>query len=289
LARLEQLKQEVTDGMEAYELWRAVKPLQPFITDLSTWYVRRSRDRFKGSDEKDKQDALSTLFTVLSETSKIMAPFTPFIAEALHQRLKSWDTQSFDSVHLAPWPEAVPSRVDPALITDTEVARQIIELGHALRAKEKIKVRQPLAAMSVTGVTVPEVLRDVILEELNIKAVVDNFAASAQSVSLSDDQGVTITFDTHLTPELEREGLRREFVRQVNALRKQLGLTINDGISLTYKTESASLSVMLHEEVSAILRDTLATSIAPGEGEHPLKVNTESIAVSCEVHEAGHR
>lgn len=284
LARLEQVKQETTSGMEAYELWRAVKPLQPFITDLSTWYVRRSRDRFKGSDEKDKQAALATLFTVLTEISKIIAPFTPFIAEALHQRLRQWDKTALDSVHLAPWPEVAAGRADTALIIDTEEARKIIELGHALRAKEKIKVRQPLAAMSVTGMNIPDSVREVILDELNVKIISAKAIGEGVSVEISDEHGVTVAFDTRLTPELEREGLRREFVRQVNALRKELGLTIQDTIALTYETDSATLAAMITADEAAVLRDTLATSIAPGAGEHVLKVNSERISVVCSKH-----
>ncbi|PJE75545.1 isoleucine--tRNA ligase [Candidatus Uhrbacteria bacterium CG10_big_fil_rev_8_21_14_0_10_48_11] len=280
LARLEAVKQEVTEGMEHYELWRAAKPLASFINDLSTWYVRRSRDRFKGSDEKDKSDALSTLFTVLLETTKIIAPFAPFIAEAIYQKLKPLLVSALDSVHLELWPEVKASVSKATLLTEMESARKIIELGHALRAQEKIKVRQPLGAMRVQGASIPETLREVVLEELNVKTVAEKLPATRQVVSLGDEKEVTVSFDLTLTPELEREGLRREFVRQINALRKKQGLTIHDRVAIIFATESETLRALFAKEKEVILKDTLADDLVEGEGRDTLRVNSENAQVT---------
>ncbi|MFA5954359.1 MAG: isoleucine--tRNA ligase [Patescibacteria group bacterium] len=280
LAKLEELKKEVGAGMEAYELWRAVKPIQPFITDLSTWYVRRSRDRFKGTDEEDKQAALATLFTVLLETSKIIAPFTPFIAETLYQRLRPLLQDAKDSVHLEAWPEIISKNEDDALLVDTILARRVIEVGHALRAQEKIKVRQPLATMSVVGATLSEEMQKVVLEELNVKTYTSEQLSQPKQVSMNDEKGLTVTFDLELTDDLKREGLRREFVRQINSLRKKRGLTIQDRVVIEYTTESKAMLELFSEDKASILGDTLATDLKEGSGVEMVKVNNEEVAIS---------
>ena len=121
LAKLNLLIEEVTQNMEAYKLVQASRPIVDFVTELSQWYVRRSRDRFKsasapaglrrdeGNDIDDKQAAINTLHEVLFTLSKVMAPFTPFIAEKIYLALGG----EMESVHLENWPgfaEATPGR-----------------------------------------------------------------------------------------------------------------------------------------------------------------------------------
>src|SRR3989344_7736551 len=104
VSRLNQVRNEMTEALDAYALDRGTRPLISFIEDLSTWYVRRSRDRLRGDDVSDKNDATRTTRFVLRELSKLMAPFMPFYADFLWQRLRSGNDP--ESVHLAPWPEA---------------------------------------------------------------------------------------------------------------------------------------------------------------------------------------
>ena len=105
LVKLGILTEEVTEGLESYNTVRAGRPIKDFINEFSTWYVRRSRDRVKGDDEKDKQSALATMRCVLIELSKIMAPFTPFMSEELYKKLNS-EGEGKESVHLEEWASA---------------------------------------------------------------------------------------------------------------------------------------------------------------------------------------
>jgi len=281
MARLEETRRDVEEGMEKYELWKAVKPLAPFINDLSTWYVRRSRDRFKGEDAKDKTDALATLFTVLLETAKILAPFTPFIAENIYQKLKPHNGSTLDSVHLEMWPEGSKKYLDDKLVTETENIRKIIEIGHGMRAEKGIKVRQPIISIEIKGSDVDKELEPIMLNELNVKTVGPISSGNfIKEVIVLGGHETTVAFDLAMTPELVSEGLRREFVRQINALRKKLGFTIQDRAEIIYTTNSSSLKQMIDSYVDALTKETLSTSFVIGEGEYELKINSEVILVT---------
>lgn len=272
LAKLEQLRSQVEDGMEKYELWKAVKPITEFVNELSTWYVRRSRDRFKGEDEADKKDAIQTLFTVLLETSKIIAPFTPFIAEHVYQKLKPLNGSFLDSVHLELWPEADTSRENKQLVEETSRAQKIIEAGHALRASEKIKVRQPLATMWVEGLDVPATMQTVVLDELNIKSIGEGKPKKG-SVKFEGEADLRVYYDTELTEELKQEGIRRELVRMINNQRKNEGFTIEDRATVIYETTDAEIKGAIEADKDMILKETLSDGISEGSAEKGVKVN----------------
>jgi len=168
LSRLHTLIQEVTNEMESYNLSRATRPIVEFADELSNWYIRRSRRRFwKSESDSDKQEAYQTLHTVLVTLTKLMAPFMPFVSDEIYQNLTGED-----SVHLADWPEVDDSLINEALNAEMELTRIIVNLGHSVRGKKKIKVRQPLASVTVG---VPQSMdasvleTQVILEELNVK------------------------------------------------------------------------------------------------------------------------
>jgi len=129
LAKKQELVREVTDNMKAYKLAEASRPIMDFILELSQWYVRRSRDRFKGDDEKDKQFALATLKEVLLTLSKVMAPFTPFVSEKIFMDLNSGET----SVHLENWPEINDDYVGEEVLIQMNEARKIGKNGSARR------------------------------------------------------------------------------------------------------------------------------------------------------------
>jgi isoleucyl-tRNA synthetase len=214
LARLAELEKEVTDALEKYEIDRASRPFGQFIDDLSTWYIRRSRDRFKGDDVKDKEIALTTTRNVLIDFVKLLAPFMPFVAEDIYLRLKG----SEESVHLEIWPNN--GKPDEKVLVDMKRAREIASLGLEARMKAKINVRQPLAKLSVKG-AVPQTLIELIKDEVNVKEVV-------QDASLNDE----VLLDTTLTPELKEEGLVRELIRTLQDLRKEKGFTVHDRVTL---------------------------------------------------------
>jgi isoleucyl-tRNA synthetase len=143
LSELAGMVTEVTDWLDQYRIYEAARAISAFVDGLSNWYVRRSRDRFWGEGE-DTLDALSTLYQVLDVLTRVTAPFVPFMAEAMHQRLRL----AGESVHLAAWPE--PAKLaehrDESLSADMALLRELASLGLAARSRVGVKVRQPLQA-----------------------------------------------------------------------------------------------------------------------------------------------
>ncbi|MCC2631106.1 MAG: Isoleucyl-tRNA synthetase, isoleucyl-tRNA synthetase, partial [Candidatus Paceibacter sp.] len=228
LARLAELNNAVTQSLEKYELDRAAKPILDFVDDLSTWYLRRSRDRFKGDNEHDKQSALNTMHHVLIELSKLMAPFTPFIAEDLYQNVRRSD--STESVHLESWPVA--GKTDEKLTQGMAEVRKIVSLGLEARAKANLKVRQPLQTLFV-GREISSEYHNVILDELNVKEI---------QIDKVLEQNVRL--DTTISPVLKLEGQAREFIRGVQELRKKLKFNPGDKVMLTVSTNEGGEALL---------------------------------------------
>ncbi len=207
LARLNEVIGLSTKGYENYELDTATRPLGDFIDDLSTWYIRRSRDRFK----EEAADKMATLGYILRETALVMAPVMPFFAEDLYRRVR--EEGDPESVHLAQWPEA--AEVDGQLLKDMQTIRGLASKGLELRESAGLKVRQPLAAFE-TGVNLPPELKDILCDELNVKTILFD-------PSLKQDR-----LDTEITPELKEEGTLREWVRAIQGWRKEQKLSMAD-------------------------------------------------------------
>lgn len=218
LSRLSELIKEVTTSMEQYELDRATRPIAGFIDDLSTWYLRRSRDRFKGEDNADKKTALATTKFVLRETSKIIAPFMPFFAEHLYKEVSDKE----ESVHLESWPEA--GKIDKTALETMAQVREVVSLGLEERDTFGIKVRQPLQKIAVKNVSFDEEYALLIRDELNVKEVVTD-ASIEKNTKLTPE----------LTPELVEEGNFRELLRHIQAMRKSEKLNPNDKVTLQVK------------------------------------------------------
>jgi len=170
LSELNELIVIVTKEMDDYNMTRSTRPMLEFVDNLSNWYVRRSRRRFwKSENDTDKFEAYQTLYTVLTGFSKLLAPFMPFLADEIFRNLTGEE-----SVHLTDWPKPDKSYIIPELNVENRIVRQIVTLGHAVRDKANIKVRQPL---SLAQVGLPANLdekmvlaqKDVICEELNVK------------------------------------------------------------------------------------------------------------------------
>ena len=277
LAQLSVLIGKVTVNMETYKLADASRPILDFITELSQWYVRRSRDRFKGDDETDKQVALYTLQQVLLTLSKVMAPFTPFIAEKIYLALGG----EGESVHLQAWPEANKKYSDPDLLKEMTTVRKLVELGLSARAEKALKVRQPLAKLVFQGSKLSSELTDILAEELNVKAVV--FDDDFEGLLVKEDGDYKIGLDIILTEELKKEGLVRELVRAVNQARKEQKLTIHDKITLNYRTESSLWQVVMSEYKDEIGRQVLAEEIKLAESTLPKMVGEDQDQLSFEI------
>jgi isoleucyl-tRNA synthetase len=181
LARMDQVVQTVTEKLEGYEPNLATMVVGDFIDDLSNWYVRRSRRRFwakagaSEASDADKNAAYATLYRVLVTLTKLLAPFTPFVTEAMYQNLvRSVDADAPESVHhnIWPTPDADALAASQALLDQMALARQVVTLGHAARAQANVKVRQPLGKVVVFAPGRSSdlaAMHDLILDELNVK------------------------------------------------------------------------------------------------------------------------
>ena len=170
--------QVVTDALDRYEPAEAARPIEDFVEQLSNWYVRRSRRRFwKSDDSADTQAALHTLYECLTTVARLLAPFTPFLAESLYRNLVADQvTGAPDSVHLAQWPQADADAVSPRLSQATAVVQRMVSLGRAARQQRNLRVRQPLAEVILIPRNVAELnhlrdYRETIADELNVKTV----------------------------------------------------------------------------------------------------------------------
>ena len=236
LLRLYQTLDEVTTGMRKYDMAEAARPLEPFVDDLSTWYLRRSRERMKEEDIGAKQ----TLYYVLKNLAKILAPFAPFVAEEIWLKLKN--EEDTESVHLASWPK-IKKRLGffaflkfglgkkEKVIDKMKTVRSIVTLGLEARQKVGIKVRQPLNLLKIVAEGLSDEYIEIIKSELNVKNV---------DFILKIKLGITkVTLDTEITPELKQEGDYRELLRSLQDMRKNQGLTPSDIVTLSVETSDA--------------------------------------------------
>jgi isoleucyl-tRNA synthetase len=175
LSVLQKLVLEVTEGMDSYQINRAVEPLIGFIDQLTNWYIRRNRARFWTEEaSRNRDEAFETLYTVLLTLTKIAAPFIPFLSDAIYLQLKT--AQSQESVHLCAFPSYQRQLRDEQLEIEMTHVQEVVSLGHGLRKEHKLKVRQPLAKAYIISAN-PQVLQSLknkeqlIAEELNVKEV----------------------------------------------------------------------------------------------------------------------
>ncbi|MED6340883.1 MAG: isoleucine--tRNA ligase, partial [Pseudomonadota bacterium] len=179
MSRLQTLKNTVATEMEGYRLYNVVPGLFAFIEDLTNWYIRLNRGRFWGEDiSADKIAAYSTLYEVLMELSKVMAPFAPFLSEHLYQSLAQLAGQPAqpNSVHLCDYPEAEAVKVKPGLETAVERMQQVILLGRQKREEVKIGLRTPLSRLTIVNsdAALLEDMRSLegyVRDELNVQSV----------------------------------------------------------------------------------------------------------------------
>ena len=174
ISKLNTLIKEIDEKLEKYDITSAAIQIENFTDELSNWYVRRNRERFWAQElTEDKIGAYVTLYTVLVNLSKVIAPFVPFIAEEIYQNLVvNLDKDAKESVHLCLWPEVDESKVDKKLENEMDLAYSIVKLGRSARNSSNIKNRQPLSEMLISVDTLPEYYGDIVKEELNVKQVI---------------------------------------------------------------------------------------------------------------------
>jgi isoleucyl-tRNA synthetase len=230
LTRLAQVVQEGTENFDAFKVFEPARSLRDFVSDLSTWYIRRSRDRFKGDNEEDKQFALATTKHVFTELAKFMAPMTPFFAEDLYKKVGG----DKESVHLESWPKS--GKVDEKVLESMELVRALVTTGLEARQKANIKVRQPLAKLVIDKKLDAE-FSELVRDELNVKEII--FAD-------------TFELDTNITDELRHEGDFREFLRSIQGMRKDADLSPTDLIRLFVPESSKVIIAGFEEELKKV-------------------------------------
>ncbi len=345
LFRLNEVIQGATHALEDSASQKAAWILETFLDDLSNWYVRRSRRRFwKSEHDADKNAAYTTLYHVLATLARLLAPFTPFVAEVIYQNLtRTIDPQAPESVHHTAWPQVDPdttrdqdfAEARQNLLGQMALARQVCSLGLSARSAVGLKVRQPLARALVylgDGNTLADELAYIICDELNVKSLeyvdeastlvtyrilpnnkklgprfgaefpqvraalsaVDPHAVAiavqdglsvklnlgSQVVELAPDEiliqpqpaaglavttnkFITVAIDAQVTPELRQEGLAREVVRRVQAMRKEAGFDIADRI-IAYYQAAGELEQAIHLWRNTIMTETLTIELLPG-------------------------
>ncbi len=352
LARLQSLVGLVREHMEEYKLFLVVPALVEFIDDLTNWYIRLSRRRFwRGASEGDgdKVNAYRTLHHVLLTLSKVLAPFLPFISDEMYENLSAG--KGLDSVHLEDYPQKVAAFEDVDLERRMELARLAVSLGRSLRVAQNVRIRQPLASLTL-AVGTPEDRKALdgakhwILSELNIREVLwaeqeadlvsfsarpnlkvlgpkygkqlgairkeigsmessdcariaagESIASQAvegltydqetllvdrnsrEGVVVGTEGGVTVALDVNLTPELEREGLAREFISRVQNMRKESGLALDDRIRIGVSADGEAAQA-LQDHWTLISAEVLADQ----EGPSPVPSGAQGEAVDLLGH-----
>jgi isoleucyl-tRNA synthetase len=256
LSRLQQTVAKVDTALTDLDTFTASRTMTDFLDELSTWYLRRNRKR---------RDAAfyATLHEVLLTTAKLMAPLTPFTAEAVYRALRT--NEMPQSVHLTDFPVA--AQADEALLETMATVRQFVTLGHAARVQAKLKVRQPLARAILVGKTqLTHEMAEIVADELNVKQVsIEDTAPSDWPTA--ENNSLTIALDPNLTDALLREGMARELVRELQALRKQAGCQPGQFVSFVFETPDAFISEVLANDQVKILEETTGTSITAGKVE----------------------
>ncbi len=230
LALLAQLVATVSDGLDQYQVLEPARAIREFVGELSQWYIRRSRDRFKSDDADDRRAALATTRYVLCELAKVMAPFTPFVSEEIFQKVKG--AGAHESVHLESFPAKMP--LSPDVVSTMQVVRDVVTLGLEARAKANIKVRQPLQRLTVATEGLSEEYLEIVKDELNVKEVIMDASLERGAVSL----------DTVITDDLRDEGIVRELMRAIQERRKEEGFVPDDRPVLVLSTNAAGQSIV---------------------------------------------
>ncbi len=307
IAKVNEFVKSAENHYEEYQVFKIMKESTEILDDISNWYVRRNRRRFwKSESDSDKTAAYSTLYHVLVTLIKTLAPVIPFVTDKIYSNLvKNTDSDAPSSIHLSEFPSYNPDLADSALIQEVDTIKNIVNLGRSARNKANIKIRQPLAHISISGsdevckIAERNILE--ILEELNIKSLSvvqdetelvsysikpsfsilgqkfgkdmkmvasllnkyspsdliksvqskkpivltqDDFEAEilpneliveeipVEGYSISSNSNTIVGINTELNSELINEGMVRDLIRQIQNLRKDSGLEVEDRINI---------------------------------------------------------
>ena len=270
-ARIKQTVAEINSNMEKYELTQATRPIADLLDDLSNWYIRRSRTRLQRPESvSDFYAASKTLYDALIVITKIMAPFTPFIAEAVYKSL----TDEEESVHLTKWPNPGKlTKKEKSLIDTMVFARIVASQILAQRAEKGIKVKQPLASYktAVKELANQTEILALIADEANVKKVI--YDAS------TPEEGV---LDTEITGELREEGTLREITRLIQDMRQKAGLKPKAKAAFHIFADNKELNQIVMKNITALKKDFALSDIVLKKDDD-MKVMTETKIAENEI------
>jgi len=270
-ARLEEFISQYAGSLDQFDFVSSTKAIRPFVEDLSTWYIRRSRQRFVEGDTA----ALATLHRVLQRFAQAVAPTLPFSAETLYQALGAGPSES---VHLTDYPALDKHLLAPELTQAMSSLRAIASQAHMIRAKENISLRQPLQQAVIYGY--PELasnaeLVEILRDELNVIEIV--FEPDTQKA----DRAESLRLELNLTDALKAEGRFRELIRLLQEARKKAGLEVGQLATLHYWTRDDELRKILEDRAAEIAKQVSLRSIEPAADSTELtRIPDEELAVA---------
>ncbi|MBS3116105.1 isoleucine--tRNA ligase [Candidatus Woesearchaeota archaeon] len=276
ISKLHFLIRATTNALEKYDPLTACTEISSFINELSTWYIRRSRDRFKEENSKEREKAIHTLAYVLVNFSKVIAPIMPFIAEEIYQMLRNKNKTLPESVHLDFWPRPDQQLINEELHQTMDITRDIVRKALDQREKSKIPIRQALSVLTIRGVTLEQGYQDLIGDEVNVKKII-----------FKEDDVLSVDLNTELTPELIKEGISRTLIRLINSYRKELGLTIEDRIILYVMVKDSTINQSIEkfqpEIAEGVQADQVEFAIPSKVKKKEVMVNDVLVQIALEV------
>lgn len=274
ILKLDMLTAFITEKLDQYDITAAARAIEDFtVIDFSQWFLRRSRRRFQHPESmKEKNEAATTAAIVLETLCRISAPFVPFLSEAIYQELRKKGKYKETSVHLTEWPiikskikipapaKASADRQKSKLLNDMEIVRDVVAEALKLRAQAGIKVRQPLQELRIKNLELRNQsgLLELIKDEVNVKKITF---------------GKELKLDIKITPELKEEGWVREFIRNIQEMRRDAGRKPGQKISCQIMG-SQKLEQIMERWTKFIKKETNTTEFKVG-GKRVFKIERE--------------
>ena len=255
--QLEHMIDTIENSLNEYDYVTATRSIRPFIEDLSTWFIRLSRERFANKDK----NAIATLYQVISRFSIAAAPILPFSTESIYQNLYKRVEDNFqDSVHLHLWESANKDTLkkNQNIIKKMQEVRDVCSVAHAIRMEDKLPLRQPLSCAYFTGAKVlsskDEVFLNLLAKEINVSKVYIGEPKEKDNFKTKEDCNINVYLNVCLSAELKEEGLLRETVRTIQSFRKKQKFNQGDVIALSYSTNNKNISNLIEKRMEDILK-----------------------------------
>lgn len=262
--RLEEFINDYSTALDKFDFQTSTRAIRPFVEDLSTWYIRRSRERFVKGDKR----ALQTLYSTLLTFAKAVAPTLPFTAEAIYRNLTHGKAKQ--SVHLEDYPKAHKALISKhrPLTKKMALAREIASAAHNLRAESGQPVRQKLSVLvikNIPGLKSAKEVIEVLKEEVNVLEVKFDAPTGRGFIKMKAGGG-EVALDTRITEELKEEGLYRELIRALQDARKAAGLKVGEKAALIYSTPDKNLEKLIEFHKEDIMKAAHFKEVKKGKG-----------------------